>query len=475
MNGLIRRLLEFSIGSVGAALLNLILIPVTTYYLSPTEYGKTSMFLLAQTFLIYVIYLGFDQAFTREFYEYKDKKRLLENAMFVPLIHSVILILMMCLFAPLLSKLLFSTDIHTNAVYLLAISVVFLIFERFILLTIRMENRGLLFSLYNILIKFSILIFTVIFLLVFKPVFITVVYSTIIGQIAGDLILIICNLKLIDFRQFQLDKSLIKRLAKFGLPVVIGTFIYSLFVVIDKVFLRYFTDFNQLGLYTAAFKIASALLILQISFSNFWIPTAYEWYQQKKPISYYKAVSDVVMLLVSVLFLVLLLSKELILIVLSPAYEDAKYIFPFLCFYPLMMTVSETTNLGIVFSKKSYLNILVSLIALIVAIGMNLWLTPILGAIGTAIATGTAYITYFCARTYFSMRIWEGFSVKRHFIVVGILYAVSLYTIFGADNWVQYVLIAVSLALILVMYRSLIKKGIEMLKKDIRIKRGEKV
>lgn len=75
MKQLIVRLLQFSIGSIGAALLNLILIPVTTYFLSPEEYGKTSMFLLAQTLLIYVIYLGFDQAFTREFYEYKNNKK----------------------------------------------------------------------------------------------------------------------------------------------------------------------------------------------------------------------------------------------------------------------------------------------------------------------------------------------------------------------------------------------------------------
>ena len=470
---LIRRLVQYSIGSVGAALLNLILIPITTYYLSPTEYGKTSMFLLAQTLLIYVIYLGFDHAFTREFYEYDNKKQLLENTMLVPLLSSIVLITLMCGFSSNISMLLFATAIHKNAVYLLAISVIFLIYERFILLTIRMENRGIAFSLYNILIKFTILICTVLFLMFFKPVFITVVYGTIIGQILGDMILILCNLKLITVKEFKLDKQLIKRLARFGLPIVIGTFIYSLFVIIDKIFLRYFTDFSQLGIYTAAFKIASALLILQVSFSNFWIPTAYEWYQQKKPIKYYQLVSDIVMLSISILFLILLFSKDWIVIILSPEYEEAKYIFPFLCFYPLMMTVSETTNLGIVFSKKSYLNISVSLIALIVSIGMNLCLTPALGSIGTAIATGTAYIAFFCGRTYFSMRLWEGFSVKKHFIVIGLLYVVSLYNIFGSNNWIQYFIILITVALILGIYHSVIRHCLTEARKEIEIKRGE--
>ena len=136
-----------------------------------------------------------------------------------------------------------------------------------------------------------------------------------------------------------------------------------------------------------------------------------------------------------------------------------------------MVTVSETTNLGIVFSKKSYLNIVVSLLALVVSIGLNLWLTPLLGAIGTAIATGTAYIAYFGARTYFSMRIWEGFSVKKHFIVTGLLYSASLYSIFGSDGLSQYVVILLILGLILFLYRSLIKFCLMKIKAEMLIKK----
>lgn len=60
MKTLIKRLMQFAIGSLGSAFLNLLTIPVVTYFISPAEYGKTSMFMLAQTLLIFVIYLGFD-------------------------------------------------------------------------------------------------------------------------------------------------------------------------------------------------------------------------------------------------------------------------------------------------------------------------------------------------------------------------------------------------------------------------------
>lgn len=382
------------------------------------------------------------------------------------------LISLMCYFADNVSYWLFADSKYIGAVYLLAVSTIFLIFERFILLFIRMENKALSFSLYNILIKFMILVVTIVFLLIFKPVFITVVYSTILGQMIGDLILLLTHLRLFKKQAFVLDRGLVKRLARFGLPVVVATFIYSLFVVIDKVFLRYYADFTQLGLYTAAFKIASALLILQISFSNFWVPTAYEWYQKKKPVRYYELVSHIMMLLISILFIFLLLAKGLIIYILSPEYEEAKYIFPFLCFYPLMMTMSETTNLGIVFLRKSYLNIIVSCFALLVSLILNFWLVPLYGSIGAAIATGTAYIAFFIARTVISMRIWEGFSVRKHMLVTVILYVLALYNTFGPDNGFQYAAALIALAAILGLYHKLLLEAwqrinVQSLKKAI--------
>ncbi|MBC1398708.1 lipopolysaccharide biosynthesis protein [Listeria fleischmannii] len=452
MKTLIKRLMQFAIGSLGSAFLNLLTIPVVTYFISPAEYGKTSMFMLAQTLLICVIYLGFDQAFAREFYDYADKNKLFRTAIFIPLLFSIFVITMMCIFAKPLSIFLFDSDNYYHAIYLIACSTLFLIFERFIFLHIRMQNKALEFSLFNILVKFMILLCTVLFLIMFSHTFITVVYATIIGQMIGDSILIIRNYRLLQFNWLKIDRDLLPKLARFGLPVVVATVIYSLFVIIDKLFIRYFCDFEQLGLYTAAFKIASALLILQTTFSNFWVPTAYEWYKKQKPMRYFKLVSDSIMFVIALLFTGLLLFKGLIMMILSPGYAEAQYIFPFLCFYPLMMTVSETTNLGIVFLKKSWLNILVSIIALVVSVGLNVLLVPRYGAIGASIATGSAYIAFFLARTYFSMKIWKGFSVKRHMITTSLLFVVAALNIVIHTVWLITMINLVLLACITFIY-----------------------
>ncbi|MEH6867188.1 polysaccharide biosynthesis protein, partial [Priestia megaterium] len=65
------------------------------------------------------------------------------------------------------------------------------------------------------------------------------------------------------------------------------------------------------------------------------------------------------------LFVVILVFKDLIVYLLSPEYADARFLVAFLCLQPILYTVSETTCLGIVFSRKSYLGIWVGLIAII--------------------------------------------------------------------------------------------------------------
>ena len=86
MGNIIKKLGAFSIGPIAAAFLGFLTVPLITYFITPEEYGKASMFTLAQGIASMLVYFGLDQAFVREFHVYKDKlNALLSNAIFVPL------------------------------------------------------------------------------------------------------------------------------------------------------------------------------------------------------------------------------------------------------------------------------------------------------------------------------------------------------------------------------------------------------
>lgn len=120
--------------------------------------------------------------------------------------------------------------------------------------------------------------------------------------------------------------------------------------------------------------------------------------------------------------------KDLIFLLLNKSYREAAYIAPFLILYPIMYTISETTVMGINFTKKTYWHIVVTGVSAAANFVGNTLLVPHLGARGAAISTGLSYILFFTMRTMISERLYKiGFELRRVYIgtVVTVLVALT--------------------------------------------------
>jgi O-antigen/teichoic acid export membrane protein len=430
MKAFIQRLLAFSIGPAGGALIAFITIPVTTHFVSPEEYGKASMFALALTMLSTLQYLGIDQSYTREFNEVKDRKALFIHALLLPLLFALFLLVLIAFNLGAASHLLFGERDQYSAALLLGISLVFITFERFILLSIRMEEKAFTYSFFNIFIKLVILIATVTFVLCIRRDFLAVVYSTAAGQIIGDLFLIIRYRAYFSLRGFHFDRALIRRMLLFGLPLVVAASASTFLNSAGRLALLTWSSFYNIGLFQAALKITAVLTVVQTSFTSFWVPTAYRWYSVGRPMRSFQAVSDGVLLIMSVLYFGVILFKDQIMLLLSAQYLPAAGILGLLALQPVLYTVSETTTLGIVFSRKSYLNIVVSICALIPCLLINVLVVPKYGMIGAGLATGVSYVLFFWSRSYFSSKNWSGLSLTKHYAVMLLLLATGILNTF---------------------------------------------
>lgn len=430
----LRKLVGFSFGPIVGAIISFITVPITTFFVSPEIYGKASMFTLFQVMIVTFLYLGFDQAYTREYHESTKKENLLKNSMVIPLFLSFIIFILVCLNTDFFSSILFGSDHYTLTTIFFGFSFIALTIERFVLLSIRMEEKALEYSLVNIIIKFNILLLTVILLVFVTKEFLSIVYANAIGQILGDLYLIIRYNKYLNYKNFELDKKLIIKLFRFGFPLILAASIVTLLNTLDRISLRIWSNFNEIGIFTTALKISSVFTIIQAAFTSFWVPTAYRWFTEKKEIRYFQIVSDVLLLTFSILFIGILILKDYIVLLLSSDYSSTSFILGLLCLQPIMYTLSETTTLGIVFSKKSYLNIYVSILSIIPNILLNFLLVPNYGAVGAAAATGFSYICFFFLRSYYSYKYWKGFALKKHVIISLLMFTAAILNAFNFKN-----------------------------------------
>lgn len=415
----VKRLFGFSAGPIISALISMIIVPITTYFVVPAELGKSAMYTMGFTISSLFVYLGMDQSFVREFNAEKDKKRLLWNSFFIPFIFSIFLGIFYIIFYKPISILMFGS-VEYFIIILLSISLPFAVIDRFNMLLIRMEEKARLYSALNVINKLINIVVLVAYLKFIDRSFKGIIISTFINLVLMCLVELYINRNYL-VTSVKINKELVHKLLRFGIPLIPASILTWLFNSMDKLAMRKWSNFNEIGLYSAAFKIVLVLGIVQQAFSTFWAPTSYRWYEEKVPHEKYEKVSCMLATLMSCLFALLILFKDIIIKILGSGYYKAAPIIPFLLFYPLMYTISETTTLGIGFSRKTGYNVVVSGISALVNYIGNYMLVPKYGAVGASISTGISYIVFFWLRTLISRKLWYNFKVGFYFVLILLL------------------------------------------------------
>lgn len=462
---LIKEFLGFSLGPILGALIGFLTVPITTYFISPSEYGKTSIFTMVEMILLYVIYLGMDQGFIREYHEQRDKKKLILNCSFIPIVISAVLIITSPIYARRLSLWMFNEE-YPLIVYMLVCTLPLIIFEKFILLSIRMEEKAVQYSLYSILVKIISFFFTLFFIFFIRKDFLAIVYSTLLGQIVSDLLLLFKFHEYLNFQLKKLNLIFMKRLIKYCVPLGIVVLVTYLLNSMDKLFLKYYSDYYELGLYSVSMKITSLIIVVQSAFSSFWTPVANRWYYENRNNKDFETVIKFTCCVLSICFILILLFERLLLLFVSSQYEESLMILPFLLFYPVMATLGTTTELGMQFTRKTKFAFYSSLIALVINIILNFIFVPMLGAKGAAFSTGISYIYLFLSKSFFSRILWFDFSVYPLFITISLLFVCAFLGTWSNLYILNQMVYLISLLSILIIFRKeiyliyiILKKG----------------
>lgn len=409
--GVAKKFLIFSIGPILGSIFSLISVPLCTHFLFPDEYGKTSMFNLLYNALVMITYLGYDQAYIREYHEHEDKRSVLLNSLIVPFIATFVVAISVIPFSANISYFLFETYDHPEVVYMLTLALPLILVERYILLNLRMKEKALEYSIYSLLLKIVTFLVTLYYLFNIRRDYLSIVYSILIAHYITDGILLIIYHNIFRFKRNMLDLELIKTMTKFALPLIPATIIGTIFNGQDKIFLKFMSDYSELGYYQVAMSLAGMIMIVQQAFSTFWIPLSYKWKAENEEEEKFEFMQQGVCFVACVVFMGVLLVKDILPIVLSENYYNTVHILPFLLFYPVMALMMSTTSIGIEFARKTKYSLYFSAAAMILNFVLNFCLIPNFGAIGAAIATGLSHIFYFWSKTIYSRKLWFDFKI----------------------------------------------------------------
>ncbi len=466
--------LSYFYGNFIVLILGFIQTPLVTRIMSTDEYGRTGMFEAAVSCIYIFAVLGLDQSFIRYYYKRNiSRKRLLLQCLIPPLVIVSVLTLVYINLSEPANMWLFGRH-GVDITFLVAGYTIISVFERFLFLDVRMQQNGRLYSNVNIAQKVIniILIFVAFHFLEndFRVVLYAMTFSW--GITTLFLLLRYIFLRKPDTFEDPGGEAVFKEseIIVYGLPFILILLMEWILSSCDRIALKQWADYAELGIYSAAMKIMVLLLTFKNTFLAYWSPVAMERFESGEEGSreFFRKAFDIVRYLCVMAAVGMILFRNLIVLLLGKEYRGADRIIPFLTLMPIFAIMFEITVQGIKFMKKNlYLNLAV-FFTIIANIAGNFLLVPIFGGAGAALTTGASYVIYFVIGSAFSEKMYPvGYDYKRTAVDGVLLITYAALATFGNDPLFTYVVGAVLLAVITVIEKKSFGVLIDTVKKGL--------
>ncbi len=417
-----RNSIIYSLGNLSIALTGYLLIPVYTRHLALAEYGLLGI--LEVTFQIISNIFGFAlyEAYNRWYFEKtstgKQKSIFFTIIMFL-LVIILILITVLFSLSEHISLLLFDNPELSYVFRLMVISASLQILSRLPLTLMKLQQLAGFYAMSNIARLVSVLLFTIYFVVGLHRNLAGIYEAQIIGHIFFFLIILKYIAKNIELR---FESKILMDIWKYSYPLTLSAVIVMFLTVTDRYCLKFLANFEEIGIYSLGFKIASGikLLIMQSLYLAI-SPMIYQMMDSPENKRFYSKLMTYLGLTVMIFVLgASIFSREIILIVARQESYYAAYIFiPILSlgvFFELLRDLSLT---GINISKRTKIIPVIGFLVSLINLTINLILIPLIGAMGSAIATLSSNILFFSLIYIRAQKIYFiPYELKKIFILV---------------------------------------------------------
>ncbi|HET9938290.1 MAG TPA: oligosaccharide flippase family protein [Gaiella sp.] len=382
----------YGIGGLVSRVIAVLLLPLYTRYLSPTDYGQIETLLALTTVMGLVLRAGITSAFFRFYFDETDddgRRRVLRTSFWFTMGGATLGLALLLLFAEPLSSLLFGTTDAADLVRAAGVALWATVNYEQLTALFRVEERSVAFvcaSLANI------------FLTIGLTLLLVVVYEqgplgVIVGNFSGTLIV---YLSLLGYRREQLglefDRGLLREMNRFGIPLVPTALFLWVTNFSDRFFLVKLADVAEAGVYSVGVRIASAMVLLLTAFRTAWPAFAYSIRDEREARQTYAYVLTYLTVITAWVALALsVLAPWLVELLADEAFAEASDVVGPLAFSTVAYAAYIVVAIGVGRARRTQFNWVVTAIAAAVNVALNLALIPAYGMVGAAIATVAAY------------------------------------------------------------------------------------
>jgi O-antigen/teichoic acid export membrane protein len=387
--------LIYGIGGMLQRFMGLLLLPFFTRALTPQDYGVVALVSLVGVAMSGLFTLGTGNSMGVLYYRELDitkRPTIIWTNVLLLTVNGVFWYSLVFLSAPMLSALMFQSDRYADLIRLALLGSVFSTIADPWLAYLRMEEKARRYVVITLISSLLSIGLSIWFVLVQG---IGVKGVILAGTLAQGIMLGINWLMIGQKLPFQIDSGLFRPLVRIGFPSIFGLFAFLLIDYADRQMIERIVSLDALGIYSVGYSFGMVMSIAMGAFATAW-PPFFMSYLNKPDEA--RVVFSRVLTYYSISFGILVIlffaaAKPIVLLMTAPAFHEAHLVVGLVAAGIMLKGCYLIMLPGIYFAEKLYMQSAVEWVAAIANIGLNLWLIPLFGIVGAALATFISYLT----------------------------------------------------------------------------------
>lgn len=464
---LLKDTLLFAISNFGSKILSLLLIPLYVNVLSTEEYGTVDIITTTVNLILPLLSLSVSSATLRFALDRDcDNDSVLGNSLMLTMLSVAVVLIIL----PIVNVFL-----AINTEMLFFFTLIYFLSGLHICLAnfIKGSNNTKLFAIQGVIQTAVLLTCNLFFLLVLKIGVRGYLLSIVLSYVVAVTFMIVFG-RIYKCRFMKTDKDMMKNMLIYCIPLVPGTVAWWINTSVDKYMIIGMYGIGQSGIYSIAHKVPTLLTMVTNIFLQAWQIAAINNYKENGSEDFYNGVYSYFSLLNLVIGIFLIFTAQLIAkIAFSAEYYEAWKFMPFLVVSSIFS--SHASFLASVFSAAKKTKMLLNSVCVGAAVNfvLNYVLLKIFGTVGAAIATMISFGVMWVIRLGTVQNVLHISYSKGQMIVSHLLIILGA-TAISFELGGRYILLSVSAAIILWLYRKDIGKAFAEIENVLLLRKSNK-
>jgi O-antigen/teichoic acid export membrane protein len=414
----------YGVAAVLPRIINLALIPIITSVLGTVDFSDMTTWYVYAAFINVVLTMGIETSFFRFYTTETERDKVLSTSSMILLGTSALFLVLGTLVASYAAPSLgFNDPIFIQLLVIITVLDTIAVMPFALLRISGRPLRYMYIKMFNILVLF---VLTTILLLIlpkystsnnsflnffgiqnnFKPGVIHIIIPNLAASMATILLLAPELWKI----KWTIDKVMIKKLLKYGWPIMIGGIAYSINENMDKLLIQRLIDKDANGVYAACYKLGVFMTLYITAFRLgaepffFKNANAIDAKQKYSNIMTWFVIFGSIFMLFVVGFIDILAS----IIIRDKVYLSGLYIVPVILLANLFSGIYNNLSIWYKLTDRTRFGMYISIAGAFITVVNLLIFVPFMGIMGGAIATLFTYVTmatisYFLGHRYYPM------------------------------------------------------------------------